>query len=121
MLELAAGHDVARIGKSRDPPPVFEARVPADMIPVQVRAHHVVDILDVDSCVCEIGEEGSSQPVELRPRRTLLIIAEAGIDQDRVMSGLENEAVKAEDELAGYWVRQSWSRHIGVRADHLGG
>ena len=49
VLELAAGHDVARIGKGRDPAPVFEAGVPADVIPVQVSAHHVVDILDLDS------------------------------------------------------------------------
>ena len=119
MLELAAGHDIARIGKGRDPAPVFEAGVPADMIPVQVRAHHVVDILDLDSCVCEVSEVGCSQPVKLRPRRTLLVIAEAGIDQDRVMPGLDDETVKTEDELARRRVNQPWSRHIGVRPHHL--
>ena len=120
VRELVAGHDVARIGKGRHPAPVFESGVPANMIPVQVRAHHVVDIFDLDACVCEIGEEGGPQPVKLRPCGTLLVIAKAGIDQDRVTPGLDDEAVKAEDELAGRRVDQPWSRHIGVRPHHLG-
>src|SRR5215472_14358499 len=35
MGELAAGHDIARIRESRDPAPVVEPGVPADMVPVQ--------------------------------------------------------------------------------------
>ena len=120
MRELAPRHDVARIGKGRDPAAVFEPGVPADMIPVQMRAHHVIDILDTDAGAGEIGEKGAPQPMKLRPRRTLLVVAEAGIDQDRVMPGLDDEAVKAEQEVAGRRVDQPGAGMIGVRPQDLG-
>src|SRR5262245_24457454 len=46
VRELAVGHDVFRLGEGRNPPPVLESRVPAHMIHVQVRAHHIVDVID---------------------------------------------------------------------------
>ena len=45
VLELAAGHDVARVGKRRHPASVGEAGIPADMVHVEMRADDVVDLL----------------------------------------------------------------------------
>ena len=45
MRELAVGHDVFRLGKGRHPAAVFEPRVPADVIDVQMRAHDIVDVV----------------------------------------------------------------------------
>jgi len=119
MRKLAAGHDVARIGKGRDPAPVFEPGIPADMIPVQMSAHHIVDTVDTDPGAGEIGDIGGAQPVELRPGRTLLVVAEARIDQDRMMTGLDDEAMKAEEEVAGRRVDQPGAGVIGVRLHRL--
>src|SRR5215831_17187578 len=44
MCEFTAGHDVARSGEGRDPAAVFEPSIPAYVIPVQMRAHHVVHL-----------------------------------------------------------------------------
>ena len=100
MREFPAGHYVARIGESRDPTPIVEPSVPADMVPVQMRAHHVVDILGLDSDACEIGEIRCVHPMKLGPRRALLVVAEAGVDQDRVLPSFDDESMKAEDEPA---------------------
>ena len=67
VFELAAGHNIAGIGESRDPTPVFEPGVPTDMIPVQMRAHHIVHLLGLDPGGGQIGKIGGAQPVELRP------------------------------------------------------
>ena len=64
--------------------PVVEPGVPADMVPVQVRAHHIVDILGLDPDACEIGEIRRAHPMKLRARRAVFVVAEAGVDQDRV-------------------------------------
>src|SRR4030095_3219662 len=119
MLELAAADDGAGIGKGRHPAAVFQARVPADMIPVQVGAHHVVDILDPDPRMCEVCCVMAPQPVKLRPGRALLVIAEAGIDEDGVTSRLHDEAVKTEDELARRRVDQPGSRHVRGGAQYI--
>jgi len=70
------------------------------MVPVQVRAHDIVDILGLNPDACEIGEVRCAHPKKLRPRRALLVVAEARIDQDRVLSGFDDEGMKAEDEPA---------------------
>jgi len=37
--------------------------------------------------------------VELRPRRAFLVVAEAAVDQIRVLAGFDDEGVKAEHQL----------------------
>src|SRR5215472_15652231 len=101
VCELAARHDVARIRKRRDPAAVLEPGIPADMVPMQMRAHHVVDIFDCDPGSAEIGDIRRAQPMKLRPARALLVVAEAGINEDSVPPGLDDEAVKAEEKVAG--------------------
>ena len=85
------------------------------MVPVQVSAHDIIDTLDTDAGAGEIGEVGAAQPMELRPGRTLLVVAEARIDQDRMMSGPDDEAMEAEEEVAGCRVDQPRAGMIQVR------
>ncbi len=45
VVDVRLGEHVARIGKCRHPFAVLLLRVPADMIVMQVRAHHQIDFL----------------------------------------------------------------------------
>src|SRR5271156_4034277 len=58
--------------------------------------------------------------MELRPRRAFLVVADAAVDQDRVMPGAHDKAVKAEDQFAGRRIEQAWTQERGVGAHHLG-
>ncbi len=102
MRKLAVGHDVARLGEGRHPAPVFQPGVPADMIAVQVRAHYVIDVADREPDSSEpVLETVAVHHVPERPRRPLLMIADAGIDQDIVVRRLDHEALDAKHELVG--------------------
>ena len=89
------------------------------MIPMEVGAHHIVDVLGPHAGAGEIGDIRSAQPMELRPGRTFLVVAEAGIDQDRMMSGLDDETMEAEEKIAGRPVDQPGAGVIGVRSHGL--
>ena len=99
--------------------PVFEPCVPADVVPVQMRAHDIVDLFGPDPGGREIGDVGGTQPVELWPGRALLVVAEAGIDQDRVVRGLDHKTVKAEHELTGRRIDQPRTGHVRVGLQYL--
>src|SRR5882672_2426560 len=83
-------------------------------------AHDIVDIIRLDPDTGEIGEIRRAHSMKLRPRRALLVIAEAGIDQDRVTSGLDDKGMKAEDQLAAAWLDQLWPEQIGVGQPDFG-
>src|SRR5262249_30356398 len=88
----------------RHPGAVAQLRVPADMIVVKVRAHHVVDVLG--------SRPGGSKPFEIRrvehvPERTCrpaLVVAAAAIDQDVHLPDLEEPAVYAELDETLVWI-----------------
>src|SRR6516225_8632153 len=92
-------HDIGRVRKGGHPSPVFESRVPADVIGVQMRAHDIIDIVH--------GESGSRQAffetialqhVPKRARRSRLMVADAGVDQNVVAGRLNNEALNTEHQ-----------------------
>src|SRR6516164_7832537 len=58
--------------------------------------------------------------MKLRPCRALLVVAETGIDQDRVLTGFDNKGVKAEHQLTARGLDQPWSQQIAVRPHDLG-
>ena len=57
--------------------------------------------------------------MELRSRRALLVVAEAGINQDRVAPGLDDKAVEAEEKVAGRRIDQLCAGVVGVLVDRL--
>src|SRR6516164_10096187 len=99
--ELAVGHDVFSLRESRYPATVLEPRVPAHMVDVQMRAHHVVDVVYRDAG----GREAFLEAVALehvpeRPRRTRLVVADARIDQDGVLRRPYDKALYAQHQPA---------------------
>ena len=120
IVDVRLGKDIARVGEGRNPFPVLQLCIPADMVPMEMRAHHIVDLLGLDSDPGEIRDERGTYAVELRPRRPLLVVAEASIDQDRVPPGAHDEAVKAEDQFAGRGIDEARTQQLGVGAHHSG-
>src|SRR5256714_683067 len=82
MVVFALRHDIARLREGRNPLAIGKPRVPADMVPMQMRAHDVVDVFRLDPEPGQILDEWALHAVELRPGRALLIVADAGIDPD---------------------------------------
>ena len=99
--ELAIGEHILRLREGRHPAAVLEPRVPADMVDVQVRAHHVVDVVDAEAGGREVLLEAVAlHHVPERPRRPRLVVADAGVDQDVVVRRLDHVALDAEHHLA---------------------
>src|SRR5579884_1048106 len=119
VRELAPRHDVLGIGEGRDPAAVAQPRIPADMVPVQVRAHDVIDLFRPDPGGGEVVEKRRAHAVPLRPGRAVLVVADAGVDQDRVARRPDDEAVKAEHELAAHRIDQLRPQQRLVLAQYL--
>ena len=94
---LAPGEQVLRVGEGRHPAAVLELGVPADVIDMQMRAHHEVDRFGLAAAGVQALEE---RRVELVPARIVpvLVIAEAGVDQDRVPAGLDDPGMDRADQ-----------------------
>ena len=80
--------------------------VPTDVIGMQMRAQHIVDVLGhkTGGEIGEIGEIGPVLPVIAQLVRALLVIARASVDQDGRARCPYNRAVKREDEQTAGWV-----------------
>ena len=83
---VGARHHVLGVGEGRHPLAVLQPRVPADMVDVQMGAHHEVDLLGLDARLAQTLEILGVQHVEARHARPGLVVAAAGIDQDRVLA-----------------------------------
>jgi len=99
VSKFATRHDVTRVRKGRNPATVFEPGIPTNMVPMQVGAHHIIYILDLDPGFGQICDVRGAEAVKLRASWPLLVVAEAGIDQDRVVPGLHDKGVKAEEQM----------------------
>src|SRR5437588_5268093 len=94
VRQLAVGHYVFRLGKGWHPAPVLEPRVPAHVVDMQVRAHHIIDIVDRQPGRREtLLEAIAVHHVPERARRSWLVIANARIDQNIVARRLDDEAL----------------------------
>src|SRR5580698_4450950 len=101
VLELAVSHDVFGLGKSGDPAAIFEASVPADVIAVQMGAHHVVDVVHRETGGSKTFLEAVAvHQVPDRTHRPVFVITDAGIDQDVVARCLDHKALDAKQDAA---------------------
>ena len=81
--ELLAPEQVAGVGKGRRPPAVRQLRVPADMVDVQVGAEDEVDRRRLDAGPPQpVDEARAGALVPVRDLRAVLVLADAGVDQD---------------------------------------
>ena len=69
MIVVGARHHVLGVGEGRHPLAVLEPRVPADVVDMQVRAHHEVDLLGLHARLAQTVEIPGVQPVEARHAR----------------------------------------------------
>ena len=95
VLELDAAEQVARSREGRDPLAFDQHGVPADVIDVQVRAQHRVDRLAGKAGRGQVLEEAPLPVVPGRDPPILLVVAEAGIDDDPPSRRLDDERVDA--------------------------
>jgi hypothetical protein len=99
MRQLAIGHDIGRVGKGWHPSPVFQARVPADVIGMQMRAHHIIDVVYSQASSRQtFFETIAVQHIPERARRSRLVVADTGIDENVVVGRLDYEALDAEHQ-----------------------
>src|SRR6185437_7907570 len=93
------GEYIARLREGWHPPAALKSRVPPDMVGVQVRAHDKIDIIHAESACREVLLVAIGiHHVPKTPRRSRLVVADAGIDHDRVMRRLYDVALDAEHQ-----------------------
>ena len=69
---------------------------------MHVGAHHVVDVFGAGAGGGEVGEPGFVLPVVPGGESgVVLVVADAGIDQDGMVRGAQQVGLDAEDQLAG--------------------
>lgn len=73
---------MAGVAEGRHPLTVDQPGVPADVVTVHVGAHHEVDVVRVHPGGGEVVQEVGAQHVERRVAGPLLVVADAGVDQD---------------------------------------
>ena len=100
VLVLQAPEQVLGVRERRHPAVALETGVPADVVPVQVRAHHEVDRLGRTAAGAQTVEE---RRVELVPAGIvpLLVVAETGVDQNGVTAGLHDPCMDRPDQAVG--------------------
>ncbi len=121
VVIFGLAEDVARLGKGRNPAAAFEPRIPADVIDMQMRAHHEIDVLDRKARGLQrahIGVVGLLIPFRtLRPR---LVVADATVDQDRVVRGTNDIGLKAQDQRVGGVDRPRIAQPLPVLGQEVG-
>jgi len=100
--EFAIGEDVAGVRECWHPTPILQPRVPADVVGVQMDTHHIIDIPDRNAGrrQCRyVGLVGLHMPT--RSGRSVLVVANAAINQHHMVGRPHEVRLKAEDQLAG--------------------
>ena len=98
MRVLVLVEDVLRSWEGRDPPATAEPRVPAAMVEVEMGAEDVGDIFESEARGVETVEPRSLG--EVVRRRIALVLAGAGVDEDRVFRRSHEEGLVGDDHLA---------------------
>lgn len=104
VIVFRLSENVAGVRKSRHPAAVFELGVPSDVVDVQVGAHYDIDFLGAHA---DCGKIGHVRPVLLVPvgtARPVLVIADAGIQQDRQPPGADNVTLEREQHHPGFGI-----------------
>jgi hypothetical protein len=89
---------IPRVGERRRPFPIHQPRIPPHMIRMQVRAEHIINILEPQSRCLQ--RQFVSLPLPLVPCRQIrqcLVVPHAGIDQDSVVRRAHHIALKHQD------------------------
>jgi hypothetical protein len=122
VLELAAREDVLGVREGRHPLAVDQPRVPADVVDVQVRADHQRHVLRLHAGLGQAIEVGQAQLVEALEQRqgARLVVAAAGVDQDRVAIVADHPGVHAGHDLLARLVPEARVGEQLVLGEDLG-
>ena len=119
--ELGRGEEVAGIGEGGHPAAVDAAGVPADVVGVQVGAEDDVDVLGREAGGGEgIEPEAVGLAVPDGAVRQVLVVADAGVDEDGVVGGPDDEGLEAEDD-AVLGVEGVGGEPVAVLGEQVGG
>ena len=99
VLPLAPPEEVSRLGKGRYPFAIDQARVPAHVIEVQMRAQHIGDLLCRKAGAAQVLQEGALQVAE-HVELPLPVVADAGVDHGRAALRAQHEALEGDDHPA---------------------
>ena len=107
---FAPVEDVFRLREGRYPFAVAQHRVPAGVVDVQVRAENVVDVLEPQAFRRKTVEPRLFR--KIHRRRIALVLARAGVDQDRVLArpqqpGMDRRPVCLPVSI-GDWLNMDW-------------
>ena len=91
---------VVRIGKCRHPAPVDQPGVPADMIGMQMSTHDDIDVFRGDALRAQIIHPRPFLAMPVRPDGPVLVVADAGIDQDGQALCPDDIAPESHDDVA---------------------
>src|SRR5208283_4104580 len=87
VIMVGARPDIFCIGERWYPPSLVEAGEPADMVHMQMRTEHVVYVLGLNAGGLQLAQIIGVKVMEFSGPRTLLVIANATINEDRVFAG----------------------------------
>jgi hypothetical protein len=90
------------------------------VVDVQVCAQDVVDVLDLEASLGEVLHVGAVQHMEARLAGTLLVVADAGVDQDGVVPRPQHPAVDRGHDAVDLRVVVGRRQPGQVRLDVLG-
>ena len=91
---------IACVRKRRHPSPILEPRIPADVIEMQMRAQYEIDIVNRQTCRRQGTHVGLiTFHVHGRKRVPVLVVADAAVDQDRMVRRAHDVRLKAKDQL----------------------
>src|SRR5262245_49762351 len=98
VLQLAPTDQMAGVGEGQDPAAIMQARIPANMIDVQMGTEHDIDRLRRDAEPRKTFQETAvAAAVKSGEERPLLVLPDTGIDQDRLARGTEHIGLDARD------------------------
>ena len=100
VVDVRLVEHVARVREGRHPFAVFLLRVPADVVVMQMRAHHQVDLLRPCAGGGEPLQVIDVEHVPPRPARLDLVVAAAAVDEDFLAADLQEPAMHAEHDQA---------------------
>jgi hypothetical protein len=81
-VEVPLGHQVGGVREGGHPGAAVEAGVPADVVDVQVRVDHQVDVAGLHAGRGEVVQEAGVEAAPHRGVGPVLVVADAGVDED---------------------------------------
>lgn len=91
MGEFPSGEEIARVRKGRSPPASSQAGVPSDVIDMHMGSEHIIDRIRVKSGSIEPVEVLGAGMCQVRGHGDVLVVADAGVDNDEGASVLDDE------------------------------